>query len=412
MNPLNKNMHDWYFLRDGFDSLRLDPERHSAFLFGKLDRNRRNALVNGVEEACYGMRGYKAVMYGDYGRGKTHQCNNIIYEIHRRELPVHPVYVKCIEYGSKEAFASLFSQMVLGLGVANVRRVAQEYEHRVANGGTDTPLPIDDVIGKGDVAHVFKSLSLQNELMVMLALKWLGGEKLDKANIEKLGAALTPQLTVSRDFAAVMKGLAHMFREVDRRVILFFVDEAELLKGVTNPEANQKWTSSLRALTEITPVGYIFFVGANNEDDIPQVLVWDEVRTRIGAANYRDLPNPGDAAMRQWILEFLQTFVAKGPVPEPQLNALPADAQSTGIAPELSSIVGNDDEALRAFPFTPDALNEFVNHSVTDLFGNKPREILDRIDRAAARAMRFGRHRIEVSDVMSVRGETTDEEDE
>jgi hypothetical protein len=403
---MTKNMHDWFFMRDGFTSFRLDPERDRAYLFGKLDRNRRDALLDGIEEACYGLRGYKGVMYGDYGRGKTHQCQNLVYECAHRDLPVKPVYVKCTEYGAKEPFSSLFYPMILGLGAAEIHRVAQAYEKRVEAKQAD---PIVSVIGEGDVARVFLSLQLNNFELVLLAMKWLGGTKLDGKTLEKLGAALSPQITVSRDFASVMKGLAHMFLEVDQRVLLFLIDEADLFKGVTNADSTQKWVSSLRSLTEITPVGYIFFVGANNEDEIPQMLVWDEVRTRIGAANYRDLPNPGDAAMRQWIAEFFQTFVLKGNAPESHRAALAEAANITDVPVELRNIVGDDAGAIAAFPFTPEALDDFIVHSVTDVFANKPREILDRIDRAAARAMRLNQHRIDSAVLAAIRGESTEE---
>lgn len=407
MIPMIKNMHDWYFMRDGFTSFRLSPERNRAYLFGKSDRNTRNALLDGIEEACYGMRGYKGVLYGDFGRGKTHQCQNLVYECERRGLPVKLVYVKCTEYGAKEAFSSLFYQMVLKLGAPDIHRVAQAYEKLVEAGQAE---PIDSVVGEVDVARVFASLQLNNDELVLLAIKWLGGVKLEAKILEKLGAALSPQITVSRDFAAVMKGLAHMFLTVDERVLMFLIDEAELFKGVTHADSNQKWVSSLRSLTEITPVGYIFFAGANSEDEIPQMLVWDEVRTRIGAANYRDLPNPGDAMMRQWVTEFLQTFVSKGEAPEAHRPALGEAANDTAVPPELREILGDDPAALAAFPFTPEALDDFIVHSVTDVFANKPREILDRIDRAAARAMRLNQRRIDSDIIAVIRGESLEEE--
>jgi len=397
-----KSMREWFFMRDGFDSFRLQPERNRELLFGDVDRERRDGMLAGLEEGCYGLEGYKAVMYGDYGRGKTHQCQNLIFEIGERQLPLKPVYVKCTEYKAKESFSSLFVQMLLGLGTEDVKRVAQAYLNLVND---KRAKPIDEIVGVEDIARVFQqALGHPNTDTVRIALKWLGGEKLDKEDLKSLPNGLTP-LSVSRDFAAVMKGMAEVYREIDRKVLVFLIDEAEQFKNVVHHDTATTWVASLRALTELIGVGFIFFVGANSQDEIPEMLTWDEIATRIGTANYWNLPNPGHDAMRQWVLELFQTYVRKGEVPTPLRKALGDAAKETDVPPELRQLVGKDPAALDAYPFTPNALETFVNQSVSDQFANKPREVLIRIQRAAGRAMRLEQRQIDEATLEAIRGD-------
>src|SRR3954447_19128592 len=129
-----KTMDQWFFMRPGFSTFRFEPETHRQYLFGDLDRKRRDYILDELEGAAYSGDGYKAAIYGDYGRGKTHQSQNLIYEIGRRDLPLVPIYVKCASYTSKEPFSSLFKEFVLRHQSDEVNRVAVAYTKLVAEG--------------------------------------------------------------------------------------------------------------------------------------------------------------------------------------------------------------------------------------------------------------------------------------
>ena len=77
-------MRDWFFLRPGFENFVLDPREHRRVLVGDFDRNRRDELLIMLEGAARAHHGQNAVIFGDYGRGKTHLCHNLLYEIERR----------------------------------------------------------------------------------------------------------------------------------------------------------------------------------------------------------------------------------------------------------------------------------------------------------------------------------------
>lgn len=395
-----KEMAKHFFMREGFDKFHLEPVLNRKVLIGKHDRNYRDAVLFALEEGSYGMEGYKGVIYGDFGRGKTHEANNIIWEIERRQLPLWPVYVRCHEFKSKEPFSSLFSILVAQIGLERINEVAREYEHREKK---KEAAPIRELVGSDEIATAFKALSLPNTTVVRRALQWLGG--VPKVDTESIGEGLTAQLSLSRDFASVMTGMAHMFKVVDNRLLLFIVDEAERLSLITHTDTYWSWVACLRSLTELNNVGLIFYVAAKTKDMLPNMLTWDEVFTRIGSQNYRDLLDPGPDDLRQWIEELFQTVVRKGPVPEAHVNALGPPALDEAIPPELLSVIDGDMSALPAYPFKPSALSTFVTQCVTQELANRPREVLKRIQSAAKRAMRHDKHIIDETILAEVQGD-------
>src|SRR5215471_9676369 len=110
-----KTMTDFFFMRNGFETFRLEPEKHSFLLFGKRDRAQRDHLLEHLEEASYSLEGHKSVVTGDFGRGKTHQSKNLKYEIEKRGLDLYPIYIKCIEFKAKEPFSTFFTELVKGI---------------------------------------------------------------------------------------------------------------------------------------------------------------------------------------------------------------------------------------------------------------------------------------------------------
>lgn len=391
------SVHDWFFMRKGFDSFRIETDKHRQLLLGKQDRAQRDHLLASLEEASYALEGHKSVVYGDFGRGKTHQSKNIMWEIHRRHLPIHPVYVKCIEFKSKEPFPSFFKELLLALRTEDIQAMSEEYMRRLRQG---VP-PIRDVTDSEDLGIVFeRGLAAPNLELVRRCMRWLGGE--DKIDMSTISSALPPRLNVSKEFGAVMKGIVHLFKEVgihNAKLPLFLVDEAERFGLVSHTDTYWTWIAALRELTEINGVGLVFFVGAKTQDEIPAMLVVDEVRTRIGVINYIEFYNPDRAALKDFILELFATLIRKGPVPPEQQNALAdlgVDIASESVPPELLQIAARDGASLETFPFTEEALEAFVRSCAEAELANKPREVLIRMQKAATKAMRRGQRVIDL----------------
>src|SRR4026207_2451335 len=148
---MSKTMDAWFFMRPGFTTFRLEPEKHRQFLFGTRERQQRDYLLGEIEGASYSNDGHKAVIFGDYGRGKTHMCHNLVFELHRRDMKLVPVYIKCSAYTSKEPFRSLFKEMVTGHSTEDVNRLANAYAQMHLRG--DAP-PLLDIVQSEDLALV------------------------------------------------------------------------------------------------------------------------------------------------------------------------------------------------------------------------------------------------------------------
>jgi hypothetical protein len=400
------SVHDWFFMRDGFDSFRLTPDRHRELLFGKFDRDQRDHLLNRIEEACYSLEGHKSVIYQDFGRGKTHQCKNVMWEIRRKQLPVFPVYVKCTEYKSKEPFPSFFKELILSIPTEHVQAMSEEYARKRRHGA----LSLREITGSEDVALVFeKGLAAPNLELVRQCMRYLGGE--DKIGMDAVSSALPARLNISKEFGAAMKGLVHLFREVGAEldgtkctVPLFFIDEAERFGQVSSPDTYWTWVAALRELTEINGSGMIFFVGAKSQDGIPEMLLIDEVRTRIGVINYVEFWNPDRDALMDFVLELCSTLLKKGQVPKDHVEALTdlgADLTTT-IPQQMQDAVSGAGEELSTYPFSRTALDEFVESCAQAELSNKPREVLIRLQRAATKAIRKGEHLIAQSTVEEI----------
>jgi Cdc6-like AAA superfamily ATPase len=381
---MEKTMDSWFFMRPGFSTFRLEPDKHRQLLFGERDRRQRDTLLGALEEACYSKDGHKAAVFGDYGRGKTHQCHNIIFEIERRGLLLVPTYIKCSAYKSKEPFSSLFKEMVLKHPSSELQRVATEYEKLAQK--KQVP-PLYDVVRHEDIAHVMTmGLTAPNLERVKISMRWLGGEA--KIDTEDIGKALQPHLSDSLEFGAVLRGLAHLFLTIDGKVPLYLVDEAERFQNVTNTDTYYSWLASLRELTEIMGVALVFLIGAKTRDQLPTVFVQDEIVRRIGVANYVEFTNPSAEEIEEFLLELLRTVVRKGEVPEPHRDVVVPAALDPTVPDELREIVDDDAERLKCFPFEPDAFSEFVQQLSAGELSAKPSEVLIRLQKAAQRAMR------------------------
>jgi len=379
-------MESWFFMRPGFTTFRLEPEKHRQFLFGVRERQKRDLLLGEIEGASYSNDGHKAVVYGDYGRGKTHLCHNLAYEIERAGLGVVPVYIKCSAYTSKEPFSSLFKEMVTRHPTEEIRRVAEQYIRKM---GTEGFPDLADVVQSEDIERVMREgLTAPNHDVVRNCMRWLGGEA--KVPMGLVSNALKPQLTDSREFGAVMRGLAQMFVAVDKKVPLYLIDEAERFENVTNVDTFASWLAALREITEIVDAGYMFFIGAKTRNNLPTIVVQEEIVRRIGVANYVEFQNPGRDELRDFVHELLATFIKKGEVPEPHRRVLSGEALNSSIPEELIAITGGDARRLDTYPFDPDAFEQFVEQVTAGDLSSKPSEVLLRLQKASQRAMRNG----------------------
>jgi hypothetical protein len=398
---MNKTMDTWYHMRKDFSTFRLEPEKHRHILLGRRERKQRDMLMNDIEGASYAMEGHKAVVFGDYGRGKTHMCHNLGFQIARRGLKILPIYIKCSAFTSKEPFNSLFREFIQQLTTEKMRDIAEAYVKRSQHGEVKK---LDEIVRSEEIALVMtKGLTAVELDVVRSSMRWLGGDpKVDMGLVSK---SIRPQLSDSRDFGAVMRGISQMLITVEGKVPVYLIDEAERLQDVTNVDTASHWTASLRELTELPNVGVLFFVGALTRNQLPQILLYDEIRRRIGVANYVEFQNPSRDELSEFLSELFSTCIRKGEVPEEHRDVLSAEDRDPGVPAALLEATGHDPEQLRTYPFTPEAFQEFVEQVSIGDSTQKPSEVLVRVQKIAQRAMRTDKLVIDVKMVEQLASE-------
>jgi hypothetical protein len=279
-----------------------------------------------------------------------------------------------------------------------MNRIATEYGKLVA---AQKAQPLVEIVQSEDIAQVMgKGLALLNDELVRNCMRWLSGEP--KVPISGAGAAIRQQLTDSSEFGAVMKGLSHMITTVERKVPVYFIDEAERFNNIANPDAFAVWLVSLRELTEITGLGLIFLVGAVSKNELPVLLQQEEIMRRIGTVNYIEFLTPSRDQLRTFLKELLSTCIRKGEMLEPHRSVASAVVRDSAVPQELEAITNGDRDQLEAFPFDPDALNQFVEDMAAAGSANKPSEVLKRLLKAAQLAIRKDRRTIDLSIVKQI----------
>ena len=399
---MEKKLSNWFFMRPGFTTFRLDPQSDSRFLFGAKDRSDRDRVLNLLREAAYSNDGCKAAIYGDFGRGKTHQCHNLIWEIARQQLPFVPVYVKCGAFKRKEAFNTFFRELLRGHSVEKLQEVGDAYQRLVKEGKAPA---MSEIVHSPDITAVLTAgLGAPNPVLVSAGRAWLGGETAGP-ELRAVKEGIKTQLSEASEFGEVLRGLSQLFLAVKGLVPLFIVDEAERFLNVTDNDTFWIWNAAMRELTETRGIGLIFMIGAKNRDELPTMFVQPEIVRRIGLSNYFELYNPGGEDLRAFLLELSRTFIRKGTPPESQVTALGEAGGDQVVPEELLELTGHDDARLASYPFDPDALDALVTQLVSSEYSNKPSEALDRLQKAAQRAISQDKKTIDVTIVEGIGAE-------
>lgn len=398
---MEKTLASWFFLRPTITTFQLEPEQHPEFIFGTRERSQRDRLLGEIEGASFGDAGFKAVVFGDYGRGKTRMCQNLRFEIQRNRLRIFPIYVKCSSFTSKAPFYLLFREMIMRIPTSEMRRIATEYGRLV---NAQQAQPLIDIVQSEEIAFVMsEGLAMLSEDMVRRCMRWLSGEP--KIPMDGIRPGIKVQLSDSSEFGSVMRGLSHMIEVVDKKVVLYLIDEAERFNNITNPDAFTVWLVSLRELTEIAGLGLIFFVGAVSRNELPVLLLQEEIMRRIGVVNYVEFLNPSRDELRAFLKELFSTCIRKGEIPEPHRLVAPETVVDPTIPDGLAAVTAGDPDRLEAYPFEPAALDEFVEDVASVGSANKPSEVLKRLLKAAQRAIKKDRPTIDQGIVREINAE-------
>lgn len=358
---------DWFFLKPNFTSFKISPQKHPQYLFGSEDGALRDNLLTSLRESTYSQLGYRAIVFGQAGRGKTHLANHLLYRSRQNSLPLEMVYVDCPTIPSpKSPVLTLFAQIlksipadtILRVGPAYFRNRSSEWEERVQEELKSAPI----------YKALLAGLTAVNPVTIVKMLEWLGGERWD--GITVLDEDAPKQITSETQIARNVGALGQIILLAEGKNLIFLLDEAERLQTIAGGEHYWKWLAGLRELFRRDAVGFLLFIIARNRDDIPVVLQEEEIMSVIGSNNIYPCPPYAQPQAESFLRQLLENVITRDPVPA-----------------ELQQILVGAGEQIDTFPFTRDAFDRFVEYHSIGENVNIPREIINGLESAARRAI-------------------------
>jgi Cdc6-like AAA superfamily ATPase len=362
------NINDWFFLKPDFKSFKISPLKHPQYLFGKEDGDLRDTLLTSLRECTYSQLGYKGIVFGQAGRGKTHLANHLLYKAKQDQLPLEMVYVDCPTIPSpKSPVSTLLSQVLRSIPAETILRIGpvffskktEEWEKRVQEELND--------------AQIYKALraglTTVNPDTIVKMLLWLGGEPWEGVR-DVLSPDAPKQITSETQIARNVGALGEIILLTEQKNLIFLLDEAERLQTISGGEHYWKWLAGLRELFRRDTVGFLLFIIARNRDNIPVVFQEEEIMSVIGTNNIYPSPPYAQQQAESFLRQLLENVIMRDPVPA-----------------ELQKVLTAAQEQIDTFPFTRDAFERFVTfHSIGENV-NIPREIINGLESAARRAI-------------------------
>jgi Cdc6-like AAA superfamily ATPase len=362
------NIKDWFFLKPNFTSFKISPLKHPQYLFGKEDGDLRDTLLTSLRECTYSQLGYKGIVFGQAGRGKTHLARHLLYMSHEKQLPLEMVYVDCPTIPSpKSPVSVLFSQVLRSIPAETIRRVGPSFFDK------KTDEWVKRVHEELNDAQIYKALlaglTTVNPETIVKMLQWLGGEPWEGVR-DVLSPDAPKQITSETQIARNVGAIGEILLLTEQKNLIFLLDEAERLQTISGGEHYWKWLAGLRELFRRDAVGFLLFIIARNRDDIPVAFQEEEIMSVIGTNNIYPSPPYAQQQAESFLRQLLENVIMRDPVPV-----------------ELQKILTDANEQIDTFPFTADAFERFVDYHSIGENVNIPREIINGLESAARRAI-------------------------
>ena len=148
------------------------------------------------------------------------------------------------------------------------------------------------------------------------------------------------------------------------------MDEVEQFNNITNADSFEAVHNYLRQLAEQknSSVGFIMSTYSLTDDDMPQMMVRGDIRNRIGAINYIEIPPlPSVEDIKAFINELLLNFIDR--------KAAEDKIQKQGLAVSLDT-----------YPFDAEAFERLCDYASQDPVKALPRNIIKSINECAISA--------------------------
>jgi len=359
---------EWFCLNER-DSFTIDPQINSEdaqFYFGRATKLKE--LQTQLRKGFIDPGVPKIFIYGSFGSGKTQTLYNLAYYLQHdppKSLQLKPAIIHVVlDMQSKSSHLDWHLQLMEALGKERVSRWIDDLFSKVPS--LDEALT--SLLSDYNIINAVKNLRGGGD-MPMLAWRWLAGHRLSPAELQRLQLTRNSGDIGAGDMVKVLVGLGHLAEKNDEKLI-FFMDEVEQFTNITNADCFEAVHNYLRQLSEQknSSVGFIMSSYGLTDDDMPRMMVRGDIRNRIGAINYIEIPPlPSVEDIRTFICELLLNFIDR--------KAAEEKIQQQGLAVSLDT-----------YPFDADAFEKLCDYASQDPVKALPRNIIKSINECAISA--------------------------
>jgi Cdc6-like AAA superfamily ATPase len=349
-------MQSWYGLKEGHHDFTIDYDTDANLFFARHDLDEQlGAILKRSFRTGYPP---KFVLYGDWGVGKTHTMRHVKFVIETTDaLPATVVFVELPDITTKSTFQVAHAALLDALGIDRAQSLVYRFN---AQHGEKSKGIIKEAAQSGDIATAFMNLAVSGDI-ARIAWDWLRGVPLQDAQARLVG--LPSKLDQSIQLVRVLQVLGRLSLDMDKKMLVFMLDEATKLGNVSNADAINHWLSAFKSLadSQTKEVGIIVSGAWIEPDDMPLPLQDQQVMTRFGSSNYIPLhPLDGEEAAT-FVQDLLEEWV------EP--------AERAQITAQYGQQADGEEVEATSFPFTVPALKRMVEYFCRDGGITRPRDI-------------------------------------
>jgi hypothetical protein len=359
---------EWFCL-NGRESFTIDPKVNrddAKFYFGREEiKNRIKAQLRRsfVEPGVP-----KMVIYGSFGSGKTQTLFHLEHHLQNerpeacRQTP--RILHLDLEMHSKSDHRSWHLQLLETLGKATVFTWIDRLFSRTQNLDRE----LGSIFANVNMAEAAKNLRAGGDIG-LLAWRWFCGYELKPNELERLNVTRSLGDLGAGDMVNALVGIGRL-AERNGEKLIFLMDEAEQFKNVKTGDATESLHTYLRKLAEPSnsSVGFIIASYALTPDDMAELLVRADVRTRIGENNFVEIPPlPSIKGVEIFLKELLAELVEQNKAEEKIQN------ESLGVS-------------LETYPFTAEAFEVLCEFASQDPTKALPRNLIKAVNECAISA--------------------------
>ncbi|MGQ9811590.1 MAG: hypothetical protein ACUVQ7_09645 [bacterium] len=308
------------------------------------------------------------VIYGSFGSGKTQTLFHLEHYLQNtcpQACSQTPKILHLdLEMHSKSDHKGWHLQLMETLGKVTV----STWIDRLFSRTQDLDAELRNIFGNINMAEAAKNLRIGGDIG-LLAWRWFCGYELKANELERLNVTRSLGDLGAGDMVNALVGIGRLAERNEEKLI-FLMDEAEQFKNVKTGDATESLHTYLRKLAEPSnsSVGFIIASYALTLDDMAELLVRADVRTRIGENNFIEIPPlPSIQDVQIFLKELLAELVEQNKAEEK------IQKESLGVS-------------LNTYPFTADAFDMLCEFASQDPTKALPRNLIKAVNECAISA--------------------------